>query len=156
MYAPSSTQWSPDNISRAVHVGIFLAVLAVLQNNDRHHPWAHALHVVFLLLPIAWTVGLVPQTSALVSWALEQYNIIALGGTPAASDTRLAISASTGTLVFGITYNLLEMESEHALLAGVMFAAACGSLLSFDWPSLLATTATYAVGETESASLRFF
>ena len=139
-FVPSSARWSPDDLSRPIHVAVFYAVLAVLQHNSRHHAWAYALHVVFMLLPLAWTLGFLSQTTALVSWALEQYNTVALGGSPAASDRRLAASVAAGTVAFVITFVLLDMDDEDALLAATTFAAASGSLLSFDWPDLLRST----------------
>ncbi len=46
------------------------------------------LHVVFVFLPVLWTVGLLPPVDALLLWLLEQGHVIFFGGSPMASNHR--------------------------------------------------------------------
>lgn len=133
IYTATAGQWSVDSLSRPIHVGLLLGVLAILQHDDRHHAWAFALHIVLPLLPAAWCVGLLPPLRALVTWAVEQYTVHALGGTQAASDERLVFHALAGTAVFGVVYGLLrELDGTDALVASVTVAAIAGCILSMD------------------------
>ena len=47
-----------------------------------------ALYIVMVLLPLFWTVGLLPPLDALFTWFGEQLLVIGLGGTYMASDLR--------------------------------------------------------------------
>lgn len=44
------------------------------------------LHVVFVCLPLAWALGLLPPLDAVFLWLLEQALLVLFGGSPMASD----------------------------------------------------------------------
>lgn len=46
------------------------------------------LHVVFVLLPLLWIMGLLPPLEALFLWAAEQTMILLFGGSAMASSPR--------------------------------------------------------------------
>ncbi len=54
------------------------------------HPAVYliVLYSLLCVLPLAWTVGVLPPLEALVSWGLEQAHTRLLGGSPAATDLR--------------------------------------------------------------------
>nr|XP_056707690.1 pecanex-like protein 4 isoform X1 [Euleptes europaea] len=59
------------------------------------------LHIVFLVLPLLWTLGVLPPLDAFFLWGMEQMLEIGLGGSPMSSDIRLLgmVLLSVGTAV---------------------------------------------------------
>ncbi|XP_054826723.1 pecanex-like protein 4 [Eublepharis macularius] len=59
------------------------------------------LHIVFLVLPLLWTLGVLPPLDALFLWGMEQVLEIGLGGSPMSSNLRLLamVLVSAGTAV---------------------------------------------------------
>lgn len=87
------------------------------------------LAILLACLPLGWIIGLLPPPRALVGWALEQYGIIVLGSSFAASDAASLLQACLGTLAAGVTYALWD---ETSLVGVAAFAAIVGCLLSMD------------------------
>ena len=51
-------------------------------------PILYALHAALCLLPVGWSVGLLPPIDALLFWLMEQALIHLMGGSPMASEAR--------------------------------------------------------------------
>lgn len=137
VYRPQTGAWDIDHWSRPLHVGVVLGLLAGLQSlSHYHHQAIYYMYMVLPCLPLLWLVGLLPPLRAFTSWAVEQYTVIALGGTPASSDLRALWQAALGTVAFGITYVLLESGREDTLTRVTIFASTVGFVLSIDPSSL--------------------
>ncbi|CAL1530389.1 unnamed protein product [Lymnaea stagnalis] len=89
-----------------------------------------ALHIVFVLLPLLWFIGLLPSAEVLFLWLLEQFLVFMLGGSPAASNPRLLFSVILAAGAFLGCYFL------NTCFSAVVFAALTGYLLSCDLGSL--------------------
>ncbi|XP_060609976.2 pecanex-like protein 4 [Anolis sagrei] len=59
------------------------------------------LHIVFLCLPLLWTLGILPPLDALFLWGMEQVLELGLGGSPMSSNLRLLAMflISVGTVI---------------------------------------------------------
>lgn len=130
VYTPQTGLWSVDALARPLHVGILVAALAGLQaRSGRSFIAEEAAAVLLASLPLLWFIGVLPPPRALVGWVLEQYNVVVLGGTFAASDAASLLQACLGTLAAGLAYVLLDSVS---LVRGIAFAGIVGCVLSMD------------------------
>lgn len=50
---------------------------------------SQVLHVLFLLLPLLWALGMLSPLDALLLWGMEQALVFGLGGSPMSSNLRL-------------------------------------------------------------------
>lgn len=50
--------------------------------------YLHLLHVSLCLLPLGWSIGILPPLDALVPWIMEQGLTRLMGGSPMATDLR--------------------------------------------------------------------
>lgn len=50
--------------------------------------FSKVLYIVMAILPVLWTIGLLPPLDALFPWLAEQVLVFVLGGTYMASDSR--------------------------------------------------------------------
>ncbi|XP_062974253.1 pecanex-like protein 4 isoform X2 [Elgaria multicarinata webbii] len=59
------------------------------------------LHIIFLCLPLLWTLGILPPLDALFLWGMEQVLELGLGGSPMSSNLRLLVMflVSVGTAI---------------------------------------------------------
>ncbi|XP_053126954.1 pecanex-like protein 4 isoform X2 [Hemicordylus capensis] len=105
------------------------------------------LHIVFLCLPLLWTLGILPPLDALFLWGMEQVLELGLGGSPMSSNLRLLAMflVSAGTAVatyfipstvgrvlfmtgFGFTLSLNLAEIGFAFKYAVISRLASGQL----------------------------
>ncbi|KAK7068275.1 hypothetical protein SK128_016758, partial [Halocaridina rubra] len=128
--------WDLPALSRPAHMLICILVhfLTTLYPSQF---WLHIFdvfcHLVFVTSPLLWILGILPPIDALILWSLEQWIVIALGGSPLASSGRLIIQAVFGTLALCI---VAIMPSFMAL----MVTSSCfGFLLSIDIAWLLSS-----------------
>lgn len=49
---------------------------------------SQVMHVLFLVLPVLWALGMLPPLDALILWLMEQSLIHALGGSAMATNRR--------------------------------------------------------------------
>nr|XP_056706212.1 pecanex-like protein 4 [Euleptes europaea] len=84
------------------------------------------LHVAFLVLPLVWTLGVLPPLDALFLWGMEQLLEIGLGGSPMSSDIRLL---GMVLLSVGTAFTAYFIPSSLGL---VVFMTGCRFALSLD------------------------
>ncbi|KAM3853961.1 pecanex-like protein 4 isoform 1-T3 [Vipera latastei] len=84
------------------------------------------LHIIFLSLPVLWTLGILPPLDALFLWGMEQVLELGLGGSPMSSNVRLLamfiISLGTAIASYFIPNTL----------GVVLFMTGCGFILSLN------------------------
>ncbi|XP_070606683.1 pecanex-like protein 4 isoform X3 [Erythrolamprus reginae] len=84
------------------------------------------MHIIFLLLPLLWTLGILPPLDALFLWGMEQVLELGLGGSPMSTNVRLLamfiISLGTAIASYFIPNTL----------GVVLFMTGCGFILSLN------------------------
>jgi hypothetical protein len=125
-----------EDLLRPIYVLLFIAADVICGIIFTYEPiyWIEyvncAIYIVFLLYPVLWTLGILAHFDVLFSWASEVALIHLLGGTAAASNSRLAIMAVTAWTANIIIF-LVYYFSSQAL--GVFIAAGFGFILSQEW-----------------------
>ena len=75
-------------------------------------------------LPLLWSVGVVPHLNTLLSWLLDQLEVVVFGGSPMPSNLRLVLAlASSATAVFSLAVSnelLRKADSNAAAVTGVL------------------------------------
>lgn len=60
---------------------------------------SQVLHVVFLVLPLLWALGMLSPLDALLLWGMEQALVFGLGGSPMSSNLRYIFLATSVVFV---------------------------------------------------------
>lgn len=92
---------------------------------------AQVLHVLFVILPILWALGMLSPLDALLLWAMEQILVHGLGGSAMSTNIRLFIMFLSSACVAICTFFI------PSSLGVVLFTVAMGYLLSQDLSQLL-------------------
>ncbi|XP_053476180.1 pecanex-like protein 4 [Ictalurus furcatus] len=87
---------------------------------------SQVMHVLFLVLPVLWALGMLPPLDALVLWIMEQSLIHTLGGSAMATNRRLVLMFLCSVCVSISTFFI------PSSLGVVLFTVATGFLLSQD------------------------
>lgn len=119
-------QYEMSPLSRPFYVLLCLAFHILHWNIGSFEGTNQALHIVFACLPVLWVLGVLPPLEALLLWGAEQGYIFMLGGSPMASNLRLAVSVVVSVCVFLGAYYI------PVCFGTVLLSAACGYLLSTD------------------------
>ncbi|KAF7710771.1 hypothetical protein HF521_009643 [Silurus meridionalis] len=131
---------------------------------------SQVMHVLFMVLPVLWALGMLPPLDALVLWIMEQSLIHTLGGSAMATNHRLVlmflssvcisistffIPSSLGVVLFTVaTGFILSQDLTH-----VIVLLRCGKSdthtrsLSLGWWSLPLSALVLTVAMTEAALL---
>eukprot|EP00050_Salpingoeca_kvevrii_P017787 m.68246 g.68246 ORF g.68246 m.68246 type:complete len:1133 (+) comp7726_c0_seq2:492-3890(+) len=117
-----------EPLSRGVHLGALMIAAYAIDGHADYFGALRGIYIAVCLLPLAWALGLLPPLAALVPWALEQFLVRILGGSPAATDLRLLVSTAVATAVTVLVAHLYHNNTATAI--GI--AAAAGFLLSLD------------------------
>jgi hypothetical protein len=88
-----------------------------------------AYYIIFCVLPLLWLLAIAPPLDALASWAGEHFIVYALGGTPAASDRRLASMLVASMALFGVK---IALYLHASVTATVVVSSILGFVLSLD------------------------
>ena len=147
VYHASRLRPDVDLPSRAMHLGLLFILLACFRAEEKYDRATTALYILISFLPLIWFMGLLPTTSALWSWTIEQYNVLALGGSPARSDTRATVMAVLGSIAVTVVWAIYQKEAEEQspdLTATMSVAALLGFLLSWDWARFYQTLVTFS------------
>ncbi|XP_067098872.1 pecanex-like protein 4 isoform X1 [Osmerus mordax] len=91
---------------------------------------SQVLHVLFLLLPLLWALGMLSPLDALLLWAMEQSLVFGLGGSPMSSNLRLLLMFAVSIIVAVCTFFI------PSTLGVVLFTISMGFLLSLDFSQL--------------------
>ncbi|KAK6307306.1 hypothetical protein J4Q44_G00224540 [Coregonus suidteri] len=102
---------------------------------------SQVLHVVFLVLPLLWALGMLSPLDALLLWGMEQALVFGLGGSPMSSNLRLLGMFAMSVCVPVCTFFI------PSTLGVVLFLMAMGFLLSLD----LSQFGTYCGGGSRGA-----
>ncbi|XP_020343536.1 pecanex-like protein 4 [Oncorhynchus kisutch] len=102
---------------------------------------SQVLHVVFLVLPLLWALGMLSPLDALLLWGMEQALVFGLGGSPMSSNLRLLGMLAMSVCVTVCTFFI------PSTLGVVLFSMAMGFLLSLD----LSQFGTYCGGGSRGA-----
>ncbi|XP_068230069.1 pecanex-like protein 4 [Palaemon carinicauda] len=141
--------WDLAGLSRPLHMIICIVVHTVASYLPSV-TWLFVLdvffHLVFASCSILWLLGILPPIDAFIFWILEQWLVIALGGSPMSSNIRLIPHAFFGTL-------FLCMSAAFPSFEGLMVFASCIQyLVSIDsgWilSSLLSPGVKFVTGLT--------
>ncbi|CAG5127048.1 unnamed protein product [Candidula unifasciata] len=108
--------------------------IASWYSTDFHLP-NQVLHIVFVLLPLLWFLGVLPPGEVLILWILEQCQVFLFGGSPAASIPRLLVNVLMSAALFLGCYFLSSCFSSMVLAAGAGYLLSCdlGGLGSQIW-----------------------
>ncbi|XP_010877133.3 pecanex-like protein 4 isoform X2 [Esox lucius] len=87
---------------------------------------SQVLHVVFLVLPLLWALGMLSPLDALFLWGMEQALVFGLGGSPMSSNLRLLGMFAMSVCVTVCTFFI------PSTLGVTLFSMAMGFLLSLD------------------------
>ncbi|XP_076042751.1 pecanex-like protein 4 [Oratosquilla oratoria] len=96
-------------------------------------------HVLFTGFTLLWVFGILPPIDAYLFWILEQWQVIALGGSPCATDRRLVLQCFFGTMT------LFAVAVMPTYLAMVVVGSIRGYLLSIDIPWLISSIFSHKV-----------
>ncbi|KAL3873202.1 hypothetical protein ACJMK2_036347 [Sinanodonta woodiana] len=88
------------------------------------------LHIIFIFLPLFWTIGFLSPVDTFFLWLFEQAHVFLLGGSFMASNVRLIVLLVVSVGVYLGTYYL------PSCLAKVVFTACFGYFLSTDLSGL--------------------
>ena len=88
-------------------------------------------YVALALLPLLWLLGWLPPIDAFVSWAVEQFLILLLGGSAMASERRLFTMAAVSSAGWGLVTWCWDRDADPSTV-GVALAAGFGALLAQD------------------------
>lgn len=91
---------------------------------------SQVLHVLFLLLPLLWALGMLSPLDALLLWVMEQALVFGLGGSPMSSNPRLLVMFAVSIIVAVCTFFI------PSTLGVVLFTISMGYLLSLDFSQL--------------------
>ncbi|KAG7168229.1 Pecanex-like protein 4-like [Homarus americanus] len=139
--------WDLPGLSRPAH----MLTCVLIHLISRMYPEMHWLllldglcHVLFALCSLLWLLGILPPIDAYILWILEQWLVVALGGSPMSSSLRLVGQVFWGTLTL-----FMSAALPHFVVL-MVFAAARGFVLSVDiaWmiSSLLSPTVKLLTG----------
>uniref|UniRef100_A0A672PTM6 Pecanex-like protein n=1 Tax=Sinocyclocheilus grahami TaxID=75366 RepID=A0A672PTM6_SINGR len=92
---------------------------------------AQVLHVLFVVLPVLWALGMLSPLDALLLWAMEQTLVHGLGGSAMSTNIRLLVMLLSSVCVAICTFFI------PSSLGVVLFTVAMGYLLSQDLTQLL-------------------
>ncbi|XP_036431120.1 pecanex-like protein 4 [Colossoma macropomum] len=92
---------------------------------------SQVLHVLFVVLPLLWALGMLSPLDALLLWAMEQILVHGLGGSPMATNVRLVVMFLTSVCVAVSTFFI------PSSLGVVLFTVAMGYLLSQDFTQVM-------------------
>ncbi|XP_028396003.1 pecanex-like protein 4 [Dendronephthya gigantea] len=108
----------------------YVTAIAVVGVLARHYSSleeiSKVLYIVMAILPLLWTVGLLPPIDALFPWLGEQILVFALGGTYMASDSRLFFALLVSVISLVPAYFITNYT------ALMTYSAAIGFILSLD------------------------
>ncbi|KAK7104932.1 pecanex-like protein 4 [Littorina saxatilis] len=135
-------------LSRPFYVLVCLAFHILHWNLEEFKGTNQALHIVFACLPLLWLLGVLPPLEALLLWVAEQVHVFMLGGSPMASNLRLALSVTASTCVFLGAYYI------PVCFGTVLLSAAMGYVLSCDL-SLLCSAVLQACRANKVSSSQF-
>ncbi|KAM9777706.1 pecanex-like protein 4 [Neosynchiropus ocellatus] len=116
-------------LTRPLYIFIFIAVDIAARFSTTAPELqvaSQVLHVLFLLLPLLWALGILPPLDALLLWAMEQVLVFGLGGSPMSSNLRLVLMFAIST---GVAVSNYFIPSTLLL---VIFSTSMGFLLSLD------------------------
>jgi hypothetical protein len=91
----------------------------------------YIVHIVFLIFPFLWSIGILPQVDVFWLWILEQILVFCFGGTTSLDDTRLTLMLSysvVGTIIVFILYNFSTKAVGVAVAAGLGYLLSVGSV----------------------------
>ncbi|XP_074662137.1 pecanex-like protein 4 [Tubulanus polymorphus] len=119
--------WEISPLMRPFYVGLLFAVDIL----HRHYTSSFVevnsvLHVLFIFLPVLWSVGILPPLDALILWLMEQIHFTCFGGSQMASDLRLCILTVLSCAVLAAAYFITDG------LGSILVMAIMGYLLSTD------------------------
>ncbi|CAL4089891.1 unnamed protein product, partial [Meganyctiphanes norvegica] len=121
--------WDLATLSRAVHMLVAVAVHALscyFSEISALFMLNVVVHVLFVVCPVLWVLGILPPIDAFFLWILEQWLVIILGGSQMSSNGRLIIQTVFGTLT------LLMTAAIPYTTPILIFAALRGQVLSID------------------------
>ncbi|XP_071963910.1 pecanex-like protein 4 [Antedon mediterranea] len=125
----STDPYELQPLMRPLYVYIFLAFHVVQWYDDSYLLVNQILHVVFIFLPLLWSLAVLPPLDALLLWLMEQCLSI-LGGSPVAGDLRLILLFLASSLIFIIIFFTTSVTGT------TIHAAYTGYILSLDHASL--------------------
>ncbi|XP_064120786.1 pecanex-like protein 4, partial [Macrobrachium nipponense] len=113
--------WDLAGLSRPLHMSVCI-VVHTLSSFFPSVTWLWVLdvffHFVFASCSILWLLGILPPIDAFILWILEQWLVVALGGSPMSSNLRLIPHAFFGTV-------FLCMSAAMPSFEGLMVFASC-------------------------------
>ncbi|XP_053357562.1 pecanex-like protein 4 isoform X1 [Clarias gariepinus] len=93
---------------------------------------SQVMHVLFLVLPVLWALGMLPPLDALVLWIMEQSLIHIMGGSAMATNRRLVLMFLSSVCVSVSTFFI------PSTLGVVLFTVPTGFILSQDLTQIAA------------------
>ncbi|XP_013381869.1 pecanex-like protein 4 [Lingula anatina] len=118
--------WEIAPLTRPFYALVFMGFDLTARYIPVMVPVNYYLHIVFVFLPVMWTLGLLPPLDALFLWMFEQVLVGLMGGSPMASDLRLILMLTLSLGVFLAAY-FIPNDLVTVILLCVM-----GYLLSTD------------------------
>ncbi|XP_048831006.1 pecanex-like protein 4 isoform X1 [Brienomyrus brachyistius] len=135
--APETATFQPQDtyeitpLTRPLYILIFIAVDIAQSRVTGPIPAlvlsSQVLHVLFLLLPLLWALGMLSPLDALLLWGMEQTLVFGLGGSPMSTNFRLLVMFMVSVCVPVCTFFI------PSTLGVVLFTVVLGFLLSLDF-----------------------
>lgn len=117
-------------MARALHVCILCLVAGLLEGEAQYY-----LLLVLPCLPLAWLMGGLSTPRPLVLWAMEQFNVLFLGGSTVSKDTRLGAKLVFGTASALVVWDQIVRNSSSTTV--LTLCAVFGLLNSMDYTTLV-------------------
>ncbi|XP_047499050.1 pecanex-like protein 4 [Penaeus chinensis] len=129
-------------LSRPLHI-LFCVLIYHIHVVYPHVAWLSILdmigHIIFISFLILWLLGIMPPIDAFVFWLLEQWIVVALGGSPVCSDGHLIGYSFFGTL------SLFNVATMPTFDSKMIIAAGWGFFLSLDIGWMIASLLSHHV-----------
>lgn len=140
--------------SRCIQLCIFYLAIGLCGTRDYYDQASFYIRIVSCSLIVIWQLGWLGVPPALMAWAIDQYNVVLMGGTASRCDVTAIKQALLSTLAALVVWAFIQAEVKYVTVVAI--ASAFGFLLAIDWQTIVPFSAWKRVNACVMCKLQIF